>query len=72
MQADMKAMTPGERRFIKRRVCGWCEIPLSASSCGSMYAADDDRCDMIAKRATALESYKPRAAATPIEGADSR
>lgn len=49
-----------EIAWLDRRVCGWCEIRLTASSCGSMYCDSKDRCDMPTKRADALLSYKPR------------
>ena len=32
----MESLSRLERKWIKRHYCGWCEIRLSASSCGAM------------------------------------
>jgi len=52
-------MTPGEKRFLSRRVCYWCEMPLDREQCGSPFeqCAPEVRED---RRRRCLETYKPR------------
>jgi hypothetical protein len=52
-------MTKGERRFLSRRVCGWCEMPLHRDSCQALY--DPCSSETIAlRRRRCLETYRPR------------
>lgn len=46
--------------FLDRRVCGWCEMRLTATICGAMNVLDEQMCDMAERRRHALEDYRPR------------
>ena len=52
-------MTKGEKRFLSRRVCAWCEHRLDWPGCGAIF----ERCtpeQQEKRRTDALKTYKPR------------
>lgn len=53
------ALSKGQRRFLKRRVCSWCDAPLTAS-CQAMYGDKCTERQMADRRTAALATYKPR------------
>lgn len=48
-----------QRRYLARRVCGLCELPLDRAGCGGIYEAcpEDVR---IERRRRCLDEYRPR------------
>jgi len=65
----LASLTRLERKWLKGRLCGWCEVRLTASRCGAMCGSfspvpETEPCDMDVKRATALQRYSPRARAS--------
>jgi hypothetical protein len=65
----LSQFTKGQRRYLSRRVCGWCELPLHRDWCGSIYG--NESCTEEAREQRArkcLEGYKPRSAAPGGDG----
>lgn len=55
-----RTLTKGEKKYLSRRVCAWCEHRLDWDSCGAIY----EQCSatLRAKRIVeCLKNYKPRA-----------
>jgi hypothetical protein len=68
-QIDLASLTPGQRRYLKRRVCGLCEQSLLRDSCGSCFGAGGDgtctpelRADRLKR---CLAEYRPRKKLAP-------
>ena len=63
----MASLTKNERRYLSRRVCGLCEMPIDRDNCGSIYGppcSEEVRRD---RRARCLSEYKPRTKASQPE-----
>lgn len=55
----MDGLTKNERRYLSRRACAWCDMPLNREGCGAIY----ERCSeetRKARRKKCLAEYKPR------------
>ena len=55
----MEALTKGQRAYLSRHACAWCEQQLHRDSCAAIF----DRCDektRAERRAKCLAGYKPR------------
>jgi hypothetical protein len=56
---QLAQLTKNQRRFLSRRVCAFCELPLHRAGCGAVYY----KCPMearIARREDCLKAYRPR------------
>lgn len=67
--AETVRLSEAQRRFLSRRVCALCEIPLHRDICGAVYgrhlctqAVRDKR------RADCLATYKPRRGRSALSG----
>lgn len=68
--ATRDALTKGQRRFLQRRYCGWCEARIDGDTCHAMFGEKCTPADMQARREAALLTYRPRARAAMMgEGA---
>ena len=59
MGRTLESLSRLERKWLRRRFCGWCEISCLATKCGARSDLTPS-CDMDERRAKWLESYKPR------------
>lgn len=55
-------MTKNERRYLSRRCCGLCEMPLDRDRCGSIYGPPCTKEFLAERRERCLQEYKPRTA----------
>ncbi len=67
------SLTRLERKWLKRRYCGFCEASLVGNSCYAMRGAfapvpTAKPCNMDVQRAKALQHYKPRASLLSEKG----
>lgn len=56
MRADL---TKGERRYLRRFTCGWCDQSLDRDNCAAIYEACSSEA-RATRRAACLAGYKPR------------
>ena len=58
----MRDLTKKEKRFLSRRICGWCEQSLDRDWCAAIWEKCSE--ETRAKRVEdCLQTYKPRGAA---------
>lgn len=61
MYDELRKLTKHEKRFLSRRICALCEIPLSRDCCGAIFHGANCTPDSRTKRREAcLATYKPR------------
>jgi hypothetical protein len=54
-----------EKRYLSRRVCAWCEMPLDREGCAAIY----DECPpevRLRRRLDCLSHYRPRPPSRPL------
>jgi hypothetical protein len=59
-------LTQGQRRYLKRFACMWCEQQLDKDCCGAIW----ERCSpetRAKRRADCLKGYRPRRQKSPNE-----
>jgi hypothetical protein len=63
-QEQLSRLDKYQKRYLKNKVCAWCEAPLDQSGCNSLiFGSLDSRCPedaRIKRRADCLSKYKPR------------
>lgn len=63
---EIRTYSKGQRRFLKRRVCGLCEHRMDHAGCGAIYRDQmKDTCTLETRRErrkACLATYKPRTA----------
>lgn len=52
-------LTKGERRYLRRYRCGWCNQSLDRDNCAAIFDSCSDR-TRATRRADCLAGYKPR------------
>jgi hypothetical protein len=60
-EIEAVVLTKGQRRFLQRRYCGWCEARIDSDTCHAMYGTKCTRDEMRSRRDQALATYRPRA-----------
>ncbi len=53
------SLTKNEKRYLARRECAWCNMPLNRKSCGAIYEKCSEA-SRIVRLISCLEEYKPR------------
>jgi hypothetical protein len=61
----IEELTKNQRRYLRRKVCGLCDMPLSEDSCGSIYGPACTKEFLKDRRTRCLLEYKPR---QPVNG----
>ena len=56
---QLAELTTNAKRYLSRRVCAWCELPLHRPYCGAIYTECTPE-TRIKRRDNCLEFYKPR------------
>jgi hypothetical protein len=59
-ERQLAGLTKNARRFLARRVCGGCEMPLDRTGCGSYLMPPCPWKGRWKRRRRCLQSYKPR------------
>ena len=59
---DLRALTRNQKRYLSRRVCWLCEMPLHRDSCSSLPGRRCTAADRARRRQACLAQYRPRAA----------
>ena len=54
-----KTLSKGEKRYLSRFGCAWCDHPLHYLGCSAVYGPCDEQ-TKIDRRKRCLEGYKPR------------
>ncbi len=72
VQAILDSLDKYQRRFVSRRICGWCEVGLDHAGCGTFFAAEDGVCSQnsrVRRLEKLLATYKPRMSRRKVRGA---
>lgn len=56
---QLASLNRNEKRFLSRRECALCGMPLNKPGCGAIYGQCDEE-TRIERRKRCLETYKPR------------
>jgi hypothetical protein len=59
VKSFLQSLTANQRRYLSKRECAWCEMPLNRPSCGAI----GEECPpnkRIYKAKLCLQGYKPR------------
>ena len=56
---QLKELTKNEKRFLSKRLCAWCEMPLNRIECGALFGECSDE-TRVTRRNNCLKTYKPR------------
>ena len=60
-------LTKGQRRYLSRRACAWCDMPLDMDGCGAIYEKCSEQ-SRAERQANCLKNYKPRSRLVPVGG----
>lgn len=66
--AETVRLSEAQRRFLSRRVCWLCELPLNRDGCGSVYGGACTQEIRDKRRADCLATYKPRRGRSSLSG----
>jgi len=56
----LNSLTKGQKRFLRRFGCAWCDHPLSMTGCSVIYGEKCSDEKRIKRREDCLKNYKPR------------
>lgn len=59
MTSEPRKLTRFERRYLSRRICSFCDMPLDRESCGAIYEACPRKV-REKRRADCLAQYRAR------------
>lgn len=57
---QLAALDKHQRRYLSRRLCAWCELPLDRAGCGNRFGDECPEVTRVRRRARCLSEYKPR------------
>ena len=56
----LNSLTKGEKRFLSKYGCAWCDHSLHRDGCGDTYSGDCGDANRIKRAKECLKGYKPR------------
>lgn len=65
----IEKLTPGQRRYLSKFACMWCDHSLDKPGCSAIYEKCSEQ-TRAKRREDCLKEYKPRVSLVPADGGE--